>query len=115
MKEGDSLMCINCVKVFSFWVSSMKNVIYDNVLFFILGVCNIPPCTSRTPLEGHLCRITLDDECFAFPIAGTTNWTCVTECPQGTEEGREVDAGMKMEIIVFFFYYFVYCLFCFHY
>jgi hypothetical protein len=52
------------------------------------GVCSIPVCTSRTPLEGHLCRVSVDEECFVYISSKTaplSEGTCVDVCPAGSE------------------------------
>jgi hypothetical protein len=55
-------------------------------IFDLIGVCTIPLCSFRTPLEGHLCRVGPNDECFALNVPGTTDQVCVPTCPDGTEE-----------------------------
>jgi hypothetical protein len=37
-------------------------------------------------VEGDLCRVGVDDECFVLIPAGSTDAICVPECPPQTEE-----------------------------
>jgi hypothetical protein len=71
-----------------------------------VGVCEIPQCSYRTPLQNHLCRIDLEDECFLYIASnappGDTG-VCVPECPFGTEEGNNYDTK-GLFIINFFFF-----------
>jgi hypothetical protein len=72
-------------------------------MFYCIGVCNIPPCDSRTPLEEHLCRTGPDDECFSLSVVGTDDEICVSECPEGTEEEHTpqgVSTGVKLNFYV---------------
>jgi hypothetical protein len=74
---------------------------YFILLYFVLlGVCTIPVCSARTPLEGSLCRIGVDDECFVVTMAGTGDQVCVPECPQGTEEEHDPDSGVSTGLLI---------------
>jgi hypothetical protein len=50
------------------------------------GICNIPICSLRSPLENALCRTGIDDECFVYTPPGSTEAICVSDCPAGSEE-----------------------------
>jgi hypothetical protein len=63
------------------------------VLLRLLGVCSIPSCDVRMPLEEHVCRTGPGDECFALAVVGTTDEKCVSECPEGTEEDHDSDGA----------------------
>jgi hypothetical protein len=69
-------------------------------------VCELPQCSYRTPGSNGLCRVSLDDECFAYTYKDTDNITnitiCVPECPSGTEADRDSSGsttGLHMNLL----------------
>jgi hypothetical protein len=77
--------CILCCFFCCVWV-------YSSFVFYTKpGVCSVPLCSLRTPLEGHLCRVGVDEECFVYLPSESTplsQGTCVDQCPRGTEAER---------------------------
>jgi hypothetical protein len=91
--------------IFPFFFFKKKKKKKKKFIFDVEGVCDISPCSSRVPLEGHLCRIGPDDECFLYQTPGSEDSVCVPECPFGTEEEHaadEVSTGLeRLEICLY--------------
>jgi hypothetical protein len=62
-----------------------------SLFFFFVGVCDLPQCTHRTPGEDGLCRVGVDDVCFAYQSSSDDPISCVESCPLGTEEEHQED------------------------
>jgi hypothetical protein len=59
------------------------------IFFFYEGICEIPQCDLRQPLQNHLCRIDANDECFLYNSQTSEDPICVPECPPGSEEEHD--------------------------